>query len=122
MNKSPTIEETTTVSDAISSMVDQLQAPDEREATPEYDSGSGSGGSMQGSTGSEGLEENGDTELVNGDSHEKEEVTIIKTGQGSKSDTNHKPEPKTKEKSKEDNKTGKSKKKEDKTIGWFRLR
>ncbi|XP_062581463.1 alpha-taxilin-like isoform X3 [Saccostrea cucullata] len=79
-------------SEVLSSLVEQVQAPAEREATPDSD------GSMHGSSGSEALEEAlKDAGIVNGDKHEEK---------GDKQEKGDKKE----------EKTGKSKKKEDKTI------
>ncbi|XP_022292525.2 uncharacterized protein LOC111103499 isoform X2 [Crassostrea virginica] len=79
--------------EVITSLVEKIQAPAEREATPDSD------GSMQGSSGSEALEEAlKDAGIVNGDKHE--EKSNDKSEKGDK----------------KEEKTGKSKKKEDKTI------
>lgn len=80
--------------EVITSLVEKIQAPAEREATPDSD------GSMQGSSGSEALEEAlKDAGIVNGSKHE--EKSNDKSEKGDK----------------KEEKTGKSKKKEDKTIG-----
>ncbi|XP_061176596.1 alpha-taxilin-like isoform X1 [Saccostrea echinata] len=80
-------------SEVLSSLVEQIQAPAEREATPDSD------GSMHGSSGSEALEEAlKDAGIVNGDKHEEKGGDKQEKGD------------------KKEEKTGKSKKKEDKTI------
>lgn len=80
----------------ISSLVENIQAPAEKDSTPDSD------GSMQGSSGSEALEEAlKDAGIVNGEKHEEKGSDKPEKGE------------------KKDEKTGKSKKKEDKTIGWY---
>lgn len=79
--------------EVISSLVEKIQAPAEKDTTPDSD------GSMQGSSGSEALEEAlKDAGIVNGDKHEEKSSDKPEKGE------------------KKEEKTGKSKKKEDKTI------
>lgn len=80
--------------EVISSLVEQLEAPAERDASPESD------GSMHGSSGSEALEEAlKDAGVVNGQKHENKGGDKQEKGE------------------KKEEKIGKNKKKEDKTIG-----
>ncbi|KAJ8314882.1 hypothetical protein KUTeg_007032 [Tegillarca granosa] len=104
--------------EALNALVGQLTGQTQREATPDEedeDEEAGSDtGSMQASTGSEGLEEQFNTKLDisdNADNKSNGEVETTKKEQSTKSE----PKLGTKEKSKEE-KSSKSKKKEDKTI------